>query len=250
MWLLLLTGWDARAQVLMPQGAGTLPGFPSFHSKGDVFRLSVNPSFLSKSKETGAGIILEKPWQIASLSLYHVEFIRPFKGITMNISARQFGNKEYTDRLLSLAAGKDLGKIDLGIRVGYRIYAVKGYGAVSMPTVQAGVLAELASSSHLFMSATYESSNISVDAGLHQSVSEQVMFGICLLKKTSQPLLVQANLIYQPHEKIEIDVGFVSGVRSFYFLTGYKLGSIKIRMGARFGSFTGTVPSVTMMYIK
>ncbi len=248
MWM--LTVREASGQVLLPHGAGTMPGFPSFHSKGDVFRFAQNPAFLSRSKEWCAGLMVEKPWQVKSLSVVQAELLFPSKGFVINVSARQFGNKDLVDRLVCAGAGRSLGKIDIGIRMGLQTLGVKGYSSSQSILMEAGILAELNSSSHFFMSARSLNKEMSISAGIHQVVSEEVMLGICLIKNSSKPVVFQTELLYKPARKIEIDLGFFTGIRTVYFLTGYQLKDFKIRIGARFGNYIGTIPSMAIMYAK
>jgi hypothetical protein len=134
--------------------------------------------------------------------------------------------------------------------MGMRTMTIKGYGSESSVIIGAGFLAELNTSTHFFADARSVNKEMTLSAGLHQLVSEEVMLGVCLIKNSSMPLLVQSQVLYKPVSKVEVDIGFITGIHTVYMLTGYQLKGFKLRAGARFGNFIGTVPSTAIMYAR
>lgn len=254
MWLwVLLVGRDCRLQVVLPQGAGSLPGFPSSFDKADVFRLSVNPAFLPFAKQMSGGIIVEKPWNTKDLKFLNAQYAMPWRSFGISFGIIHFGNREYSQNRLELSAGKRLGKINLGIELNYRQTASMGYGKESLLGIGAAVLMDLNEQTSYFnnirIAGKSEGGNNleQIINGVEYKLSEQVCLGLAGIWKAGS-MIYQFNCIYRPVRLIDIDIGMVTGTGTVYICVKYRMKNISVRAGFRFGQFIGVVPSMGVVY--
>jgi hypothetical protein len=238
----------------MPQGAGSLPGFPSSFDKADVFRLSVNPAFLPFAKKMSGGITIEKPWSTKELNFLHVQFLTPWRSMGISFGLTHFGNKEYRRNRLDLYAGKKLGKLHVGMGLTYAQIVYEGYGKESQIEINAGMLLELNEQTSYFNNIRIGTKNGERDGsigqvinGLEYRVSDQVCIGLAAIRNKGSSMICQFNCIYQPVKQVDIDIGMVTGISTVYVCVKYRLKNISVRSGFRFGQFIGVVPAIGVM---
>lgn len=256
MWLwVLLVGRDCRLQVIMPQGAGSLPGFPSSFDKADVFRLSVNPAFLPFAKKMSGGITVEKPWNTKELKFLHAQVMTLWRSMGVSVGLTHFGNGKYNQSRLELSAGKRLGKINIGVGINYGQTIFRGYGKEGQIGINAGILLELNDETSYFNNIRIGTKNEEsagsigqVINGLEYTVSEQVCIGLAAIRNKGSSMIYQFNCIYRPVNQVDIDIGMVTGISTFYLSVKYRLKNISVRSGFRFGQFIGVVPAMGVMY--
>lgn len=239
----------------MPQGAGSMPGFPSSFDKADVVRLSVNPAFLPFAKKMSAGVIVEKPWNTRDLKFLHAQMVIPWRSMGISFGLMHFGNNEYSQSMLELSGGKRLGKINLGIGFKYGQTVFMGYGKESRLELSAGVLMELNEETSYFNNVRVgygkkeDGSKIEqIVNGIEYRVSDQVCIGIAAIRNKGSGMIYQFNCIYQPVGHVDLDIGMITGVSTVYLTVKYRLKNIAVRSGFRFGQFIGVVPAMGVMY--
>jgi hypothetical protein len=239
----------------MPQGAGSLPGFPSSFDKADVFRLSVNPAFLPFAKKMSGGIIVEKPWSTKDLKFLHAQFVTPWKLFAISFGITHFGNSGYSQNRLELSAAKRLGKINIGVGLNYGQTVFRGYGKESQIGINAGILLELNDQTSYFnnirIGTKNEESAGSIGQfinGIEYRVSDQVCIGLAAIRNKGSSMIYQFNCIYRPVNQVDIDIGMGTGISTVYLCIKYRLKNISVRSGFRFGQFIGVVPAMGVMY--
>jgi hypothetical protein len=256
MWLwVLLVGRDCRLQVVLPQGAGSLPGFPSSFDKADVFRMSINPAFLPFAKKISGGVSVEKPWSTKDLKFLQAQLVIPWRSIGISFGITHFGNNEYNQNRLELSAGKRLGKINLGVGLKYGQTVFLGYGKENQLELCAGIFMELNEETSYFnivrvgYGKNKDGSRVEqVINGIEYRVSDQVCIGIAAIRNKGSGMIYQFNCIYQPVHQIDLDMGMITGISTVYISVKCKLKNIAVRSGFRFGQFIGVVPAMGVMY--
>lgn len=239
----------------MPQGAGSMPGFPSSIDEEDVFRLSANPAFLPFAKKMSGGAIVEKPWSTKDLKFFHCQFLFPWRSYGITLGITHFGTREFLQSRVEVAAGKRLGKINIGIGLNYSHTVFMGYEKGGQVGINAGVLLELNEQTNYFNNISVGSKNIEgnreidkVVNGLEYIISQQVCVGIAAIKNQGNGMIYQFNLIYRPVNLIDIDIGMITGISTVYFCVKYRWKNISVRSGFRFGQFIGVVPAIGVIY--
>jgi hypothetical protein len=93
----------------------------------DAFSFTSNPACLGDGHGLLSGLLAERKWMLKELDLFELSVSGILGKGGWGISIQQSGDADYSEQGLELAYGKDLGRLEMGIRFGYSRNQAAGY---------------------------------------------------------------------------------------------------------------------------
>ncbi|MGZ5245631.1 MAG: hypothetical protein ACXWV5_00990 [Flavitalea sp.] len=207
------------------------------------------------AKQMSGGVIVEKPLSAKELKFIQAQYVLPWQSLGLSFGLTHLGNREYRQSRLEILAGKNLGKVNVGLGLNYRQTGFTGYGKETQLGVCAGLLMELNEQTNYFnniiIRSKAEADRSKVEQivnGLEYALSDQVCIGIAAIKNQDNEMMYQFNCIYRPVNLIDIDIGMITGISTVYLCIKYRWKNISVRSGFRFGQFIGIVPGMGVIF--
>ena len=85
----------------------------------DAFSFLSNPACLGSVKGFSSGILTERKWMLKELDSYALAATTMVGGSGLGISLQRSGDASYKEQAMELAYGKNLGRLEIGIRFNY-----------------------------------------------------------------------------------------------------------------------------------
>ena len=98
----------------------------------DAFSFASNPACLGTMEGFSGGIMAERKWMLKELDNYTLAASCMFGKGGLGISLQYSGDADYSEKVMELAYGKNLGRVEMGIRL-----AIRG---LKLPVIQVLVL--------------------------------------------------------------------------------------------------------------
>ena len=240
-------------------------GIPAIHNRsfkpgdGDASLLLAQPASASRLKSFSASVYTEKRFLLEGLnnSMGSIGFPLSFGGI--GITIQYFGSPEFNQSSAGLIYGKNLGKVDLGIRFNYTSVTINGYGKANTVQYELGSIWQITDRIHSaivlanpfggrFGTGRMEKFSSVYRFGLGYTASENVFVAIEMIKEEERPVNFNAGLYYSFGKKFFLQGGIQTQIASPYWVIGYQLKKIKIETQCSYHQQLGFSPALSLTF--
>lgn len=240
-------------------------GIPAIHNRsfkpgdGDAILLLAQPASASRLKSFSASVYSEKRFLLEGLnnSMGSIGFPLSFGGI--GIAIQYFGSPEFNLNSAGLIYGKNLGKVDLGIRFSYTSITINGYGKANAIQYELGSIWQITDRIHSaillvnpfggrFGAGRMEKFSSVYRFGLGYKASENVFVAIEMIKEEEKPVNFNAGLYYSFRKKFFLQGGIQTQIASPYWVIGYQLKKIRIEAHCSYHQQLGFSPALLLIF--
>jgi len=240
-------------------------GIPAIHNRsfkpgdGDAILLLAQPASASRLKCFSASVYSEKRFLLEGLnnSMGSIGFPLSFGGIGLTI--QYFGSPEFNLSSAGLIYGKNLGKIDLGIRFNYTSIKISGYGNANAIQFELGSIWQITDRIHSSILLTnpvggrfgisrIEKFSSVYRFGLGYKASENVFVAIEMIKEEERQVSFNAGLYYSFGKKFSLQGGIQTQIASPYWAIGYQLKKIRIETHCSYHPQLGFSPALSLIF--
>ncbi|MFL5742531.1 MAG: hypothetical protein ACJ75B_20070 [Flavisolibacter sp.] len=253
----LLTAQTLRDQLASP--FSLLQAYSTVHA--DVFSFAENQGAMPAMKQFSAGLSAERRFFINELTLYRSALLLPTSSGNFGIIANYFGTSEYNESSISVAYGRRLGKIDLGLQFNDYLLHASTYGTASSINCELGFIIHMTekfqTGMHVYnptrsVLGKYREERLplAISAGLGYDASPVFYLGCRLEKSEGLPLNVDAGFHYSFSERISVQLALSSASSSFYLGVLLRMKDFLIGFSAGIHPQLGTSPGLLFLYQK
>src|ERR1700712_1300065 len=86
---------------------------------GDAFSFASNVACLGNAKLFQSGLLTERKWMLKELDQQEMAIAIPLGNGGLGLGLRYNGDDNYSEQSMNLAYGKNLGRLQIGLRFGY-----------------------------------------------------------------------------------------------------------------------------------
>ena len=202
-------------------------GLSSVQSKTALFSFEVNP-FLPGANRASAGIVL------------------PTKPGTIGLGVFRFGDKLYSEQVLSAGFSNRYGIASLGLKLNYIQYRAEGFGTHSTVGINFGGIAELSSKISVGayivnlnqpkLSTNNERLPVKLTTGVRFNPTEKVTIATEIEKDIDNTPIIKGGIEFNVYKKIQFRSGFNINPSSFHSGIGYKDNHLVIDYSVQFNT--------------
>jgi hypothetical protein len=231
--LILLFGEKTLAQsVSTTMGARSAALGYASTTLTDEWSLSNNIGGLAKVKETSMAFAFEAKPALPGSSRMAASFSSSLKKIgALGIGLFKFGDKLYSEQILTTGYSNQFGIASLGIKLDYIQYRTEGFGTKSAVSVSFGGIAEI--TNQLSIGAYIQNLNqpkltngervpVRLAAGLNFKPTEQILLVTEIEKDLAYDPTVKIGMEYAFHKKVFGRTGFNLNPEAAFFGLGFK----------------------------
>lgn len=106
----------------------------------DAFSFASNPACLAGIKTFTSGLLAERKWMLKELDNFALSVDFPVLNSGLGVALEQSGDAAYSEQTMGLAYGKNLGRLQIGIRFTYLHDRPAGYKEIDFGSSGIGIL--------------------------------------------------------------------------------------------------------------
>ena len=225
----------------------------------DIQCVSSNQAALPNVKSIAAAIYSEKRFLLKELNLYSVAACLPVQFGSIGVSAKYFGYNDYNETQVSVAYGKALGKINIGIQFNYYSLRIQGYGKEALFNIEAGAIMKISeqvfAGLHIFNPTGSAFGNNKIEklpwvytAGLGYEASEKVYISAEIIKEEEKPIGINGGLQYVFAKKFFARFGLYTETSNLYFGLGWKWQTFRVDITTNYHPQLGLTPGLLLLF--
>ena len=225
----------------------------------DCFSSLTNPASLSSLPHFTAGVLAEKKFMLAELNHFIAVLGIPAGKGGIGITTGWYGNSDYNETAMSVAYGKKLGKVNIGIAFRYTMLRIAGYGSDAATGFTLGstwqVTPEICAGFELvnpaggkFSKNPGEKLPAIYKTGLGYEVSEKLLLVTEVIKEENKPVSVHAGMQYKIAGKLITRFGITTAGSSPYFGAGWRWKNMRVEVLAGYHTRLGITPGLMLVY--
>jgi hypothetical protein len=229
-------------------------GIPSIHArssmeaKGDAILILSQPASINRLKSFSAVVYTEKRFLLKELNHSMAAIGLPVSFGGLGLIIQNSGSQELNQNSVGLIYGKNLGKLDLGIRFTYSRLNISGYGTEVTMQYELGsswqVTDKIQSTvllSNPFSTAVYR-------FGLGCKASEKVFASFQVIKEDEKAIDLNISVYYLLVKKIFIQCGIQTQTSSPYWSAGYQLKKLRLESYCSYHPQLGFSPALSLIF--
>lgn len=185
--------------------------------------------------------------------------VAPAKIGTLGIGIFRFGDEVYSEHLLSVGAGNQIGNTSLGIKMNYIQYRAENFGTAATMSVDLGGITRITQflSIGAYISNLTQSKLIGTDGqrlptklavGLGLRPREKIVIGTEIEKDIKYQATLRSGVEYSVYKKVFFRTGFNLNPRATYFGLGAQKKNLKFDYALGFNQLTGTSHQASAIY--
>jgi hypothetical protein len=225
----------------------------------DAFSFRSNPACLAGINRFFAGLLAEKKWMLDELKQTSLAVCLPLVNGGLGISLQRSGGTDYNEQELELGYGENLGRLELGIRLGYQQNRASGYGITGFGSAGFGlrykVSEKLITGWELGLPAFGNAGRSNSEKGprvyrmgFGYELSTDLFLAAQLVKITGLPVNVAATIEYHYGEQFIFSFGFNSNTSSPYFKAGWKKNRLSFQIYTVYEMVLGFSPGMVLLW--
>lgn len=227
-----------------------LTGIGAYSARfSDLFSFLNNSASLASVKRAGAGVYAENRYGLKNLVLTGICGINGMGGIGMMIAYE--GDRDYNHSQVGLGYGKNLGRVNIGVRFNYNMIRMAGYGNVGLIGVELGSIWKITEKFFSGIQICNPQSEklpsvFSVGAGYE--ISEQLFLYANIIKEENKVMNVQAGLQYMIAAALYASLGINSATASPGIMLGWQWKEMRISLAGSMHPQLGTTTGLIIQF--
>jgi hypothetical protein len=232
------------------------------HHFTQSFSFLSNQGALGNLPKTSAGLYSEQKYGLKELALYMATAAVPVNKGGIGIAMQYSGFSDFNESRLSLAYGKNLGHVSLGIQCNYNMVHIAGYGNDAAIGIEAGSLWQITqrviTGIHIvnppmgegkFRNNAGEKLASLYQLGVGYEVSPQLLMSAELSKEEDKPVNVQTGLQYNAvPNKLFVQLGLATATTSPYAGMGWQWKNCRADITMRYHPQLGITPALLLVF--
>jgi hypothetical protein len=226
----------------------------------DAFSFTSNPACLGSLQElSGVGLLAERRWMLKELDLYELAATGILGKGGCGITLQRSGDADYSETGLELAYGKNLGRLELGIRFGYSRDQAAGYPGADFGSsgisIRFHVSEQLITGWELCVPVLSGAGKTNAEKGpqffrmgLGYEWSPDLFLAFQVEKTSGMPVNVIPSLEYRYGEQFFFSFGVNSLTGSLYFKSGWKKNRLCIQLYTVYEPVPGFSPGMVLLW--
>lgn len=230
------------------------------HHFSQSFSFLANQAVLGDLSRTSAGVYTEQKYGLKELSMFMASAAIPVNRGGVGIAMQYAGFAGFNESQVSIAYGKNLGKVSLGIQCNYNMMHMEGYGndaAVGFEIGSQWQLSQtLVTGIHIvnpvgahFRNHSSEKLAAVYQFGAGYEVSKQLFLSAEITKEEDRPVNVQAGLQYiLVPDRFFVRLGLTTATSSPYLGMGYQWKNCRADVHVRYHPQLGLTPGLLLLF--
>jgi hypothetical protein len=225
----------------------------------DAFSFTSNPACLGNTTGFLSGVLAERKWMLKELDNYQLATACVLGKGGLGITLQHSGDADYSEQALDLAYGKNLGRLEMGIRFGYIRDQAAGYRGVGFGSSGIGirfhVTEKLIAGWELGLpvfgrigKTNPERGPLYFRMGFGYEWRADLFLAIQLVKASGLPVNVISSLEYRYGEQFFFSFGINSVAGSPYFKSGWKKNRLCIQLYTVYEPVLGFSPGLVLLF--
>ncbi len=225
----------------------------------DAFSFISNPACLAGVKGFLSGLVAERTWMLPALDNYNLAGSGPLGNGGIGFSLHRAGDIHYNEQSGEFAYGKNLGRLELGIRFGYLGEAASGYPAhdfgysgIGMRVhVSENLIAGWEMDLPVFGKAgksNPERPPQSFQMGFGYQWGTDLFLSCQIIKSSGFPVNVLGSLAYRYGEQFFFSFGINGDSGSLVFQSGWEKHQLCIQVYTAFEPVLGLSPGLVILW--
>lgn len=224
----------------------------------DEWSIFNNPAGLAPVRQSTAGFALEAFPALPGANRTGAAFTRPFSAGAGSVAVFRFGDQLYSEQLLSMGYGHQLGNTALGIRLSYIQYRASGFETRHALGITAGGITQLLPSLWIGAYAininmptigdTQEKIPTLLLAGLRYQPTERTILATEVEKDVERDLIWKSGIEYQVHPKICGRSGFWINPSALFLGVGFTPQRLRVDYALHHSWVLGTRHMLSAAY--
>jgi hypothetical protein len=236
---------------------------PAAYSKKftDIFCLANNPASVTGSEGFSSGVYSERKFMFKELSQYYLVLAHSTAHANIGIRLHYSGFSDYNESSASLGYGRDLGKLQAGIRFNYHKISISGYGSVSTWSADLSVIWELSEKLHAGIQAINpmpvffgqdktEQYDSLYKLGMGYELSDNCFVGGEVCKETGLPVNVQLLLQYRLVARLCFRGGLNTNVGQPFAGLEWVFKELRLGIDGSYHPDLGFTPALMISFMK
>jgi hypothetical protein len=226
----------------------------------DEWSLFNNIGGLGKATQKSVGFAYEAVPSLIGANRMAAVFNVPTKWSNVGFGIFRFGDNIYSEQLLSLGIGNQLGITSLGAKINYIQYRAEGFGTHSTFSIDFGGITELTKQLSIgaYITNLTQSSLQTQDGdrlpsrlvlGLGIKPSEKVFITTEIEKDLDYKPTWRTGLEYSVYKSLFFRTGYNFNPQAGFFGLGFKKKNLKIDYAIRFNQLAGTAHQASAIYL-
>lgn len=243
--------------------AQTPAAFPLHHAGAgaysgkfiDVTSCRINVAALSRVSKRALGVYVTEPFGMKALRRVAFTAAIPVSAGGMGLMIDHVGFKNYRETQLSVGYARSLGKIALGISMGYQLLQVPGYGNNSAVAVAIGSVWQLTSklftgvqltnpAGGKFLKQGKEPLPYSYSAGFGYELNEQVLLSAGFFKEEHKVSNGYVGMEYIFHPQFRVRAGIITAPAAPYAGAGWEWNAFRLLVTVNYHAQLGITPGL------
>ncbi|MBK5279413.1 MAG: hypothetical protein JJE09_11185 [Bacteroidia bacterium] len=230
--LLFLLSENTTAQSsLTTIGARTAAIGNTSSTLSDEWSVLNNIGGLARVSETNAAFSFEARPALPGSSRMAAAFSTPLKTGVLGVGVYKFGDKIYSEQIITTGFSNQFGIASLGLKLNYIQYRAEGFGTKGALSVSAGGIAEI--TDQLSIGAYIQNLNqpkltngervpVKLSVGLSFKPAEEILLISEIEKDLAYEPTIKAGMEYCIHKKLFARTGFNLNPEAAFFGIGFK----------------------------
>ncbi|HTB25766.1 MAG TPA: hypothetical protein VK711_10355 [Puia sp.] len=225
----------------------------------DVFSFICNPASLGNTEGFSCGILAERKWMLKELDNYVMAFSGNLGRGGLGVLFQQSGDANYNEQSLELAYGKNIGKVEIGIRFNYLRDKVPGYPGIGFGStgisMRFHVSKKLITGWEIGIPVFGKAGEMNPEkdpqlfkTGFGYEYTENLLLAIQIVKVTGLPLNVIPSIEYHYDEHFFFSFGINSNSGSPFFKSGWKKNKLSIEIYTVYETVLGFSPGLMLIW--
>jgi hypothetical protein len=225
----------------------------------DAFSFTSNPASLGTTGGFLSGVLAERKWMQKELDDYTLAVSCNLGRDGFGVSLKQSGDADYNEQALELAYGKNLGRMEMGIRFGYLRDKATGYPGIGFGSsgisMRFHVSEKLITGGELGLPVFGSAGKTNPEKGpsvfrmgFGYEWTTDLFLALQIVKTSGLPLNVIPSIEYRYGEQFSFSFGINSSMGSPYFKTGWKKNRLCIQLYTVYEPVLGFSPGLLLLW--
>jgi hypothetical protein len=225
----------------------------------DAFSFTSNPACLGSTQVFSCGILAERKWMLKELDNYESAVCCPMGNGGLGVSLQHNGDADFSEQVLELAYGKNLGRLDMGIRFDYLRDQATGYPGTGFGSAGIGIRFHVSEKCitgwELCLPVFGRAGKTNPERapqffrmGFGYEWRVDLFLAIQLVKAPGLPVNTIGSLEYRYGEDFFFSFGISSLAGAPYFKSGWKKNQLCIQLYTEYAPVLGFSPGLLLLW--
>jgi hypothetical protein len=225
----------------------------------DAFSFTSNPACLADIKVFSSGILAEQKWMLKELDSYILASSCHLGNGGIGILLQHSGDADYSEQTGELAYGKDLGRLEMGVRFGYSKENVSGYPGPGFGYAGIGIRAHVSENFiagwELDLPVFGKAGKINPEKGpkifrmgFGYEWGTDLFLAFQIAKTSGIPVNMTGSIEYRYDGQFFFSFGISSSAGSLVFQSGWEKNQLCIQLYTEYEPILGFSPGLILLW--